>query len=194
MRRACLLLWSLAPGLLATEARAAERPYWLGGGLGYMSIERSPYQGVAPGLHLGARAPINDQFLALAELSSAPYALKKPAPSPCPAAPDPCAETRYPFSVQGTTAAVGAAYVLDTTRLAPYGGVLLGLSRLAAGQGFLRAAAGQKAVELRLDLVIALGVDYQLDDRWSVGAAIRLHHIAGGATMDHYIAQVQRRF
>jgi opacity protein-like surface antigen len=180
--------------LLQGSVAQAEGPRrWLGGGLDYLALERPPYQDQAPGLHLGFRYDLNDQFRWLSEVSLASYDLKQPAPSPCPEPPAPCQEQRFPFPVQGLTAYSGLVYVLDVTRLSPYGGLMLGGARLSAGEGRWQALLGQRAQEIRLGVVLALGAEYRLTERWSLGAGWRLHGHRGGQ-WGQYLLQVQWGF
>jgi hypothetical protein len=159
-----------------------------------MALERPPYQASSLGIHATLRYVLTDQFWLLGEISSTPYILRRPAPDPCPEPPASCEESTFPYPVHGLTGAVGAVYALDVTRLAPYGGLLLGASRLGAGEGRLGAFRGEKAHEVRLGLVIALGVEYRTAERWSVGGGVRLHEYGRPLGVTQYLLQVQRRF
>ncbi len=180
--------------LVNSQASAQERTLWGGGGGGLTALERPPYQASSTGIHATLRYILNDQFWLLAELSSASHALRRPPPDPCPEPPAPCEEVTFPYPVHGLTGAVGAVYALDVTRVAPYGGLLLGASRLGAGEGTLGALRGEKAREIRLGLVVALGVEYQAAERWSVGGGVRLHEYGQPLGVTQYLLQVQRRF
>lgn len=194
VRRSCwwpgwvALLWWSSP------ASAEPQQLWVGGGLGQLTLERPPYQSSAAALHVGARYEVNDQFWLLGELTSTSPSLRQPAPSPCPAPPAPCEETTFPYPTHHLLLATGVVYTLDVTRLTPYGGLLLGASRLTAGEGRFGALAGQKGQELRLGLVLAAGADYRLTARWSAGIGLRSHLLGGGVGATHYLGQVQWRF
>lgn len=192
VRRA--ISWLVAcVALLPGEAASAERALWVGGGPSYFSLDRPPYSGSTAGLHLGARYLLTDQFSLLGELTAAPHFLRRAPPDPCPEPPALCEESDFGYSVLGNTLSLGAVYVLDTTRLSPHAGAMVGLSRLGVGDGIWQAARGVVGQELSLTLVLALGADYQLDERWSVGLALRQHMLAGDAELLQATAQVQYR-
>ena len=180
--------------LVGSQASAQERGLWGGGGGGLTALERPPYQANSMGIHATLRYVLNDQFWLVAELSSASHAFRRPPPDPCPEPPAPCEDATFPYPVHGLTGAVGAVYTLDVTRLTPYGGLLLGASRLGAGEGRLGALRGEKASEIRLGLVIALGVEYRVAERWSAGGGVRLHEYGQPLGVTQYLLQVQRRF
>lgn len=159
-----------------------------------MELERTPYQGSSVSLHAGLRVPLSDQFWWLSELTSAFYTLKRSAPSPCPDPPAPCEETTFPYPIHGLTLATGIVYTLDVTRWTPYGGLMLGASRLAVGEGKIGALQGTKAEEYRLGLVLAAGVDYHWSENWAVGVGWRLHEQAASFQAQQWMVQVLVRF
>lgn len=180
--------------LLSSPAFAEDHPLWLAGGLSLLELERPPYQASATGLQIGLRYTLNDQFWLLSEITSASYSLKQPAPSPCPEPPAPCEETTFPYPVHGLLMATGVVYTLDVTRLTPYGGLMVGASRLAAGEGTWGALQGKKAQEYRLGWALAAGADYHLNEQWAVGVGLRLHEQAKGTQIQQYMAQIFWRF
>lgn len=183
------LLWPAA-------ASAHERKLHAGGGLALSGVQRDPYAGSAIGLVGSARYELTDQFLVLAELTAAPYNLVRPAPDPCPEPPAACEPTAYPFRSYGLTATAGLAYTIDVTRLMPYVGVMVGGSRLSAGDTGWKALLGQRAQENRFDFVLALGADYQLSPALALGGGVRLHSAPpGGVTeITQLFFHVQRTF
>jgi opacity protein-like surface antigen len=173
----------LAQGLVAGAAQAQERRLRAGAGVGVFSLKKGPSTGTAIGAEGALAYGLTDQFDLLAEVSYAPYQLRRAAPDPCPAPPAPCEEIKYPYTVSQLTGAVGLTYVLDVSRWAPYGGLLVGGSRLGGGDGALRSIAGDKGRENRFDLILALGLDHPITDRWLVGVAVRYHMAPpGGST------------
>ena len=66
-----------------------------------------------------------------------------------------------------SSAAIGAAYVLDVLRWVPYGGVLMG--GYVLGGGTMDKSLVLPGVEL------ALGLDYKFNFAWSAGAGYRQH-------------------
>ncbi|RYE94602.1 MAG: hypothetical protein EOO75_01535 [Myxococcales bacterium] len=189
---AAAALGAPAAGAQPRLPRVEGEPHlWVGGGPALMVLDRSPYEAsTGPGLHLGVRAPLTDQFHLLAELQSGSFSLRRPAPDPCPEPPEPCEAVDFPYSVQVLTGAVGLAYVVDVTRLTPSFGALLGLAQLGAGDSSFRALQGQRAVERHLGLQLAGGLDYRLTERWSVGLALRLF-MGSGIDVTTAAAQVQ---
>jgi opacity protein-like surface antigen len=173
----------LASGLAARGAEAQERRLRAEAGVGLFSLKRGAATGAAIGAEGALAYGLTDQFDVVAEVSYAPYQLRLPAPAPCPAPPAPCVELKYPYTVSQLTGVVGLTYALDVARWAPYGGLLVGGSRLGGGDGALRSIGGSKGLENRFDLVLAFGLDHQISDRWLLGAAIRYHMAPpGGAT------------
>ncbi|MCS6899990.1 MAG: outer membrane beta-barrel protein [Polyangiaceae bacterium] len=179
--------------LVSLPASAQEHTLRGGGGMGLMTLERPPYQARSMGILASLRYLLNDQFWLLGEVSSTSYSLRRPAPDPCPEPPAPCQESTFPYPVYGLTGAVGAVYTLDVTRVVPYGGLLLGGSQLGAGEGGWGALRGEKAREIRLGMVIALGVEYQVTEQWSVGVGVRLHEYGQPLRVSQLLFQLQWR-
>ena len=65
------------------------------------------------------------------------------------------------------TGGVGAMYIFDVLRWVPYGGALVGPAYL--GGGFMSGGLGT------LDVQLCLGLDYQINRSWTVGATYRQH-------------------
>lgn len=111
--------------------------------------------GVGSGFDFGAA--LTDAFDLLIEATSSIVAKNEVQPPTTP-------HTR-PTGVD--TVAAGVVYLLDLTRLAPYGGLLLSGTELTGGTLDHRIAA--------FGAQIALGVDYRLFRHVSIGLALREH-------------------
>ena len=153
-----LLLAPIAAGALvalaAPVARAAERQWHVGVDGGYAALFSSPSAGgVGGGAHLAYG--LSDAFNAMLELDM----------------------TRH--AGPGTTVwsgAAGIAYTLDVARIVPYAGLMVGGYRLTGGA--VKCVEGRCIPSVNaLGGQIVLGLDYQLDPHWAIGAQLRMHTI-----------------
>ena len=196
--RCLLALWLVAAGTLSASLAGAEPRVvgeprlWLGAAPAWLTLARSPYEASgAAGLHVGARAPLNDQFHLLVELQTGTFGLRRPAPVPCPEPPAPCAAVDFPYKVQVLAGSVGVSYLVDVTRLTPSFGALFGVSRLGAGDSIWSALQGQRALEQHVGVTLAGGLDYRLAERWSLGLVLRWF-LSAGSELTTVGLQVQR--
>jgi len=146
--------------LAAPVAQAFERQWHAGVDGGYASLfDDNAVSGFGGGLHLGYG--LSDVFNALVELDV----------------------TRHPGAgTAGVTmwsGGAGVAYTLDVARAVPYGGLLLGGYRVngqlckLSPEGDQLCAGPLNAVGLQF----VLGLDYQLERNWAIGAQLRMHTI-----------------
>ncbi len=171
---AVALAGSLAARPAAADPASDEPRLWLGGGPAVLVVSREGYENtVGPGLHLGARVPLNDQFQLVAGLDAGSFSLRRQAPNPCPDPPAPCEATDFPYRVASATAGIGLRYVLDVTHVRPSFGATLTGARLGAGDSWIQALAGQRAIEQHLGVTLLGNVDYRLTGRLSVGLFVR---------------------
>jgi hypothetical protein len=132
-----------APWLLWSQrAQAFERQWHAGLDAGFAELARiDKSAGIGGGGHLAYG--LSDAFNALFEVD---------------------VTRQFDAHTTVASAAVGAAYTLDVTRLVPYGGVLIGGYHLFAD---LPANA--------LGVQGALGLDYGISRSWAVGLQVRFH-------------------
>jgi outer membrane protein with beta-barrel domain len=157
IRKVCLLsalLWAwLAP---AREAHAFERQWHVGIDGGYAVIFDPGVSGFGGGAH--AAYGISDSFNAMLELALTRH--------PDAALTLGTGDNAKTLSVETVASgAAGIAYTIDIARAVPYVGVLAAGYRLGDVSSF--SPGGQ----------LALGLDYQLERNWAIGAQIRLHTI-----------------
>jgi hypothetical protein len=157
LRKVCVTLaLPIAWCFPARTAHAFERQWHVGIDAGYAVILDEGVSGFGGGAH--AAYGLSDSFNAMLELDV----------------------TRHPgagiASGQGANATVtsletiasggaGIAYTIDVARAVPYVGLLAAGYRVGALSAF--SPGGQ----------IALGLDYQLERNWAVGAQLRMHTI-----------------
>lgn len=166
------LACAAAVALTAVDALAVERQWQVGGGAGYAHVKRGDFSGSSVGPEFHLSYGLTDMFNVLVETSHTPVVLRRTLST---------GETETPsrtFALQ--TAATGLAYTLDIVRIVPYAGVLVGGSRMSAGQRTIGAFRGTEGLDYRVDLVIAVGADYQVTRDLAVGLALRLHEMPGG--------------
>lgn len=157
--------------LVAADASAVERQWQVGGGLGYSYVKRGAYSGasVGPAFHLSYG--LTDMFNLLVETSHTPVTLEGTLPTG--------EEGKLPRTYALQTATTGLAYTLDVVRIVPYAAVLVGGSRMSGGQKTIGAFRGTEGIDYRVDLVLALGADYQITRDLAVGLAFRAHEMPG---------------
>jgi hypothetical protein len=158
LRKFGLALALLLPVLLAPrEAGAFERQWHVGFDAGYAVLFDDGVSGYGGGAH-GAYG-ISDSFNAMVELS----ATRHPGAGVTVGAGD----NQQVLSMETIlSGAAGVAYTIDVARAVPYIGVLAAAYRL-----------GDLTHSLSPGGQIALGLDYQLERNWAVGAQLRLHTI-----------------
>jgi hypothetical protein len=143
------------------EARAFERQWHVGVDGGYAVIFDNGVSGFGGGAH--AAYGLSDSFNAMLELSvthhpGANYTLGT-------------GNTAKAYSLETiASGALGIAYTIDVARAVPYVGVLAGGYKL--GDLSPMSPGGQ----------IALGLDYQLERNWAIGAQLRFHTIVNADT------------
>jgi hypothetical protein len=140
-------------------ACAFERQWHAGVDAGYASLFSQPSKsGFGGGAHLAYG--LSDAFNALLEADVTRHFGGS--------LPDkPSAEDRS-IDRRGRTVwsgALGLAYTLDVARVVPYAGALAGVYAIAGGDHVVVAPGGQ----------LALGLDYQLERNWALGAQFRMH-------------------
>jgi hypothetical protein len=145
---------------VAPAAQAYERQWRAGADAGYAGLfDGSTASGYGAGAHLGYG--LSDTFNAMLEVDGTRHATA---------------------GVGGMTiwsAGAGVAYTFDVARLVPYVGLLVAGYRLdgpmcvpvADGEPYCVRATHAPGFQ------IALGLDYQLDRNWAIGAQLRLHTI-----------------
>jgi hypothetical protein len=166
------------PALVAptSEACAFERQWHAGAGLGLMTMRRGDETGSSLGGDLSLVYGLTDQLNAMVEVTGAPYVLGvDPPPGTDPKLLDGSGKLRLDDTFFLLTANAGISYVLDVIRWVPYAGVLVGTSRLSWAGSTFGALRGTGGAEMKLDTVVALGLDYQLTREWALGGAIRAH-------------------
>jgi hypothetical protein len=155
-----LSLALLAVTSLASPARAAEGEHKLGLAATFSTLPVSDKDGneTGAGAALHYAYGISDAFNVVAEAGESIVALDQSLDTPT------TPHTR-PASVGSLGA--GVVYTLDVLRIVPYGGVLLGGYWLSGGTlDHGRAELGAQ---------LALGVDYKINLRWSIGVGLREH-------------------
>lgn len=186
----------VACAALAPLAARADGVVSLGGGAALVDLSRGPFTGSGGGLLLVGRYVLSDQFDARVEVGQSFHTLTRPPPDPCPDAPEPCEAFTAPSRYSFTTATAGLTYKLDTTRVSPNGGLLIGISRLAAGETNAASLWGSRGDEQKITITPALGVDWRVSPALSLGVAGR-YHIAPGSALTTALAldlRVERVF
>ncbi|MEO6600101.1 MAG: hypothetical protein ABIQ16_09535 [Polyangiaceae bacterium] len=168
MRRGLFRLALAASGALAalvapSDARAFEREWHVGGGVGVTAYPH--YYSAGPALGLNAAYGVSDvfdlKFELLGSLNSyvPPFSKANAAPARNP----PQSERAEPWS-----AVAGLSYKLDILQWIPYGALLLGYQhiggRLPLGEPFRRDDALA---------AIVLGLDYAATRNFGLGASVR---------------------
>ena len=149
---ALLLAW-LCP---ARRAHAFERQWHVGIDGGYAMILDEGVSGFGGGAH--AAYGLSDSFNAMLELDVTRH--------PGAAVTVGTGERANDFSLETiASGAAGIAYTIDVARAVPYVGVLAAGYRVGTLSTF--SPGGQ----------LALGLDYQLERNWAVGAQLRMHTI-----------------
>jgi hypothetical protein len=138
------------------DACAFERQWHVGIDAGYAVIFDGGVSGYGGGAH--AAYGLTDSFNAMLELD----VTRHPGASFTIGTGNDAKELSLETIASG---AAGIAYTLDVARAVPYIGVLAGGYRL--GELSSLSPGGQ----------LALGLDYQLERNWAVGAQVRLHTI-----------------
>jgi hypothetical protein len=148
---------ALAASMLAPSSAAAfERQWHVGVDAGYAVV----FDGGASGFGGGAHAAygLSDSFNAMLELGITHH--------PGAAVSLGSGDGAKVFSLETiASGALGIAYTIDVARAVPYVGLLAGGYRL--GDLSPMSPGGQ----------IALGLDYQLERNWAIGAQLRFHTI-----------------
>ena len=145
----------------APRAEAVEREHQIGVDVGPDMLvigTLSPKLGLSAGAHY--TYGLNDQFTLMAELTWSFVSLGESIN----------AKTPHTHPAWIGNADVGIGYVFDVLRWVPYAGVLLG--------GYSLAGRTVRPVKVYLGVELALGLDYRIDRRWTVGVALRQHMLA----------------
>ena len=138
------------------EARAFERQWHVGIDGGYAVVFDPGVSGFGGGAH--AAYGITDSFNAMLELDVTRH--------PGAAVTVGTGNEARAFSLETIgSGAAGVAYTIDVARAVPYVGVLAAGYRVGTLSSF--APGGQ----------LALGLDYQLERNWAIGAQLRMHAI-----------------
>ena len=158
---AASLVVVLAGTLAAKSAHAVEHQHHFGldGGLSMLKIDDKATLSVGGGLGLHYAYGLTDQFNLMIEGSSSIVALGEDV--------GPGASNHHPSAVDSLGAGVG--YVLDITRLVPYGGILASGYTLRGGSMEHPIFVGGGA--------LALGIDYMLTRNFAFGVAYRQHFL-----------------
>jgi hypothetical protein len=145
----------------ATSALAVEREQHLGVDLGgsalVISDKSTPDVGPAIGAHWAYG--LNDAFNLMVEAGWSIASLRDK--------PGPMTPSDRPASL--ANADVGVGYVFDVLQWVPYAGLLVGGEALTGGS--------LEHAKLLPGVVIALGLDYRLTPKWSLGVALRQHFV-----------------
>jgi len=153
---------------LPARAHAFEKQWHAGASVGYAALIRTgAYHGFGGGLHL--TYGINDTFNFMAELDATAH---------------PSGE-RVMFG-----GGVGVGYVFDVLQWVPYVGALVGAADLASTA--LCGPGGVPCHDVRLNLMVPFGLDYQLSRSLSVGAAGRYQLMLGATSPVHVIGAFAR--
>ena len=157
-RRLVTIVATLSPLLLpARDAHAVERQWHVGFDAGYAVVFENAVSGYGGGAH--AAYGLSDSFNAMVELA----ATRHPGAGFTVGA----GETQKALSMETIlSGAAGIAYTIDVARAVPYIGLLGGAYRL-----------GDLTHSLSPGGQIALGLDYQLERNWAIGAQLRMHTI-----------------
>lgn len=138
------------------QANAFERQWHVGIDGGYAVILDQGVSGFGGGAH--AAYGLSDSFNAMLELDVTRHAGAAVTVG--------AGDGAKVFSLETiASGAAGIAYTIDVARAVPYAGVLAGGYRLGTLSPL--SPGGQ----------LALGLDYQLERNWAVGAQIRMHAI-----------------
>ena len=160
MALACATAWSVE-----SNAQAFERQWHLGGGLGPAILRYNVNGTIITGAHVGAQLDatygLTDQFNLMVELNASSHSVSVEGGG------------ALPNRLGVWTATTGLSYTLDVLQIVPYGGVLLGASRVSSGDGFGSAFTGSG--DMTFDAALALGADYQVTRSFAVGLALRGH-------------------
>lgn len=145
----------------AKEAHAVERQHHLGldGGLSMLKIDDKDSLSVGGGIGAHYAYGLTDQFNLMVEGATNIVALGENV--------GPGVSTKHPSGVDSF--GVGLGYVLDITRVVPYGGLLLTGFDLRGGSLTSPLFVGGGTV--------ALGVDYQFTRSFTAGVALRQHFL-----------------
>jgi hypothetical protein len=142
---------------LARDASAFERQWHVGFDAGYAVIFEDGVSGYGGGGH--AAYGLTDSFNAMLELS----ATRHPGAGVTVGA----GEMQQVLSMETVLSGnAGIAYTIDVARAVPYVGILAGGYRL-----------GDLTHSLSPGGALALGLDYQLERNWAIGAQFRMHTI-----------------
>lgn len=168
LNRTCLSLLCLIPLCLAAPcAHAFERQWHLGldTGAAALSYNGGAYGGLGAGAHL--TYGLTDSFNALVEIDASSHSVDPGRPS-----------------LKLASGSIGAAYTLDIIRWVPYFGVLAG--------GYRFSGADLQKAEYKLGFQFALGLDYEINRSWSVGAQLRYHTFSDDPLSTVYLTSFLR--
>jgi hypothetical protein len=166
--------------LCSSQAHAFEKQWHLGGGPGLAWLHRQDTSSFGPVAEFALSYGLTDQFNALAEITFSPHSFEF------------TPEAKTNFTAFQTN--LGVAYTLDVIQWVPYAGVLAGVSRLGQGTGFGEAFSGKQGTEINLDLVGALGLDYQYSRSLGFGIAGRFHWLATASEATQYTTVTLRAY
>ena len=141
----------------ARDASAFERQWHVGFDAGYAVVFENGVSGYGGGGH--AAYGLSDSFNIMVELAGTRH--------PGAGVTVGSGETQRVLSMETVlSGAAGMAYTIDVARVVPYVGLLAGAYRL-----------GDVSQSLSPGGQLALGLDYQLERNWAVGAQLRMHTI-----------------
>jgi opacity protein-like surface antigen len=163
----------------ASSAQAFERQFHAGGGLGVVEMKRGDFSGPAIGAELDLTYGLSDMFNVLVETSYSPHILTGSVAGPLDdkGVAGPSRDVRMPGTFHAFSATTGIAYTLDVLRWIPYIGVLGGVSYVSGkcDQVTPELKCTGEVSDVRLEWVLALGLDYQITRSLAAGLALRWH-------------------
>lgn len=161
--------WLIALALLAlpSAAHAFEHQHHIGiDPYASLFTARLNNPGIGAGVGVHYTYGLTDQFNLMIEAGTgiAKFGSTTP-PAPDPNDPNPPVPAAFPRAA--TFGGAGVGYVLDILRYVPYFGVL--------GAGYDLAGGSLPKATFVFGLQLAIGLDYQIDRHWALGAAYRQH-------------------
>lgn len=167
-----------AAALLVSQTSSASVDRWqVGGGIGLANVSYGPVKTASLGVELDLTYGLNDQFNLLVEATASDHGFTT-------------GGVKRHASVMAADA--GVAYTLDVIQIIPYAGFLIGGGRVAAGDSMGDAISAKRGANGSLDLVGAVGVDYQFSRSLTFGLAGRFHFFVTGPETGQYITVLGR--
>jgi hypothetical protein len=147
------LLCGAAAWLAPSRARAFEREWHVGGGVGLTAYPS--YYGAGPSLGLNAGYGISDVFDLKLELLGSSHSYQATAESPS-------------EHGQAYSAAAGLSYKLDILQWIPYGAALVGFQHIAGPLPISKPFGRNDAI-----VAVVLGLDYAATRNFGLGVSLR---------------------